>query len=123
MKRYPLSYLALAVLLPTVLSACSRSPGPAVPVAPPPSSQPVTSAAQPEASPDPITLPPGINLDTVRAGRFDFGKMWTFEFPPVDYFREEYGFTPDRAWFDRARLGALRLPNCSASFVSRTGWS
>ena len=121
MKRYARSYLALVALLPTVLSACSSSPGPAVPVAPPPSPQPVESAAQAEALPNPVALPTGINLDTVRAGRFDFGKMWTFEFPPVDYFREEYGFTPDRAWFDRARLGALRLPNCSASFVSPNG--
>src|SRR5690606_21934033 len=26
-----------------------------------------------------------------------------------------------RAWFDRARLGALRIPGCSASFVSANG--
>ncbi|NIR45269.1 MAG: hypothetical protein GWN99_01740, partial [Gemmatimonadetes bacterium] len=26
-----------------------------------------------------------VDLDTVRAGRFDFGKMWTFEYPPSDY--------------------------------------
>ena len=32
-----------------------------------------------------------LDLDTVRAGRFDMGKMWTFEFPPTDYFQEEYG--------------------------------
>ena len=121
MKRYPRSYLALVALLPTVLSACSSSPGPAIPVAPPPSFEPVASAAQPEVSPNPVAQLTGINLDTVQAGRFDFGKMWTFEFPPVEYFREEYGFTPDRAWFDRARLGALRLPNCSASFVSPNG--
>ena len=98
MKPYPCSHLVLAAILPTVLLACSSSPGPVVPVAPPPSFQPV-------ASPNPVVPPTGISLDTVRAGRFDFGKMWTFEFPPVDYFRDEYGFTPDRAWFDRARLG------------------
>ena len=57
----------------------------------------------------------------VDAGRFDTGKMWTFEDPPVDYFEEAYGFRPDSAWFARARLGALRLPNCSASFVSPNG--
>jgi hypothetical protein len=98
-------------------------------VAPPPSFQPAASpnpvtppsSFQPAASPNPVAPPTGINLDTVQAGRFDFGKMWTFEFPPVDYFRDEYGFTPDSAWFDRARLGALRLPNCSASFVSPNG--
>jgi hypothetical protein len=25
-----------------------------------------------------------LNLDTVKAGKFDTGKMWTFDFPPVD---------------------------------------
>ena len=56
--------------------------------------------------------------DTVRAGRFDQGKMWTFSDPPIAYFQEAYDFSPDTAWFNRARLGALRIPGCSASFVS-----
>ncbi len=59
--------------------------------------------------------------DATRAGQFDNGRMWTFDAPPVDYFEETYGFRPDAAWFDRARLGALRIPGCSASFVSPTG--
>ena len=57
----------------------------------------------------------------VEAGRFDNGKMWTFDNPPLEYFAEEYGFQPDDAWFEKARLGSLRLPNCSASFVSPNG--
>jgi hypothetical protein len=57
----------------------------------------------------------------LRAGRYDNGKMWTFEYPPLDYFRETYGFAPDSAWFRTARLGTLRLPNCTASFVSPDG--
>jgi hypothetical protein len=60
-------------------------------------------------------------LDTIRAGRFDFGKMWTFENPPMDYFTREYGFAADSAWFARARMAALRIPGCSASFVSPNG--
>ena len=32
-----------------------------------------------------------VNLDTVTAGRFDTGKMWTFEYPPLQYFEEECG--------------------------------
>ncbi len=60
-------------------------------------------------------------LDTVRAGRFDQGKMWTFEHPPLAYFAETYDFNPDEAWFEHARLGALRIPGCSASFVSPNG--
>jgi len=59
--------------------------------------------------------------DTVRAGRLDGGKMWLFEAPPFDYLRETYGFRPDSAWFQHARLAALRLPGCSASFVSPNG--
>jgi hypothetical protein len=57
----------------------------------------------------------------VKAGEFDNGKMWTFEYAPLEYFAETYGFQPDDAWFERARLGALRLSNCSASFVSPNG--
>lgn len=62
-----------------------------------------------------------INLDTVKAGQFDTGKMWTFDFPPTDYFSKAYNFTPTSAWFEKARLSALRLPGCSASFVSEDG--
>ncbi len=78
---------------------------------------PTAPAAAPEAT-SPAEAP---GLDTVRAGRFDNGKMWTFEYPPLDYFREAYGFSPDSSWFARARLGALRLQGCSASFVSPNG--
>ncbi|MSR36117.1 MAG: S46 family peptidase [Gemmatimonadetes bacterium] len=112
------------VLLTLALVGCGGA-RPAEPVSPHPAAQPaVTAAASTPATPaaaTPIAAPNGVNLDTVKAGRFDFGKMWTFEFPPMDYFREAYGFTPDQAWFDHARLSALRLPNCSASFVSPNG--
>jgi hypothetical protein len=58
-------------------------------------------------------------FDTVQVGRFDAGKMWTFDNPPLDYFEEAYGFRPDDDWFEKARLGALRFAtHCSASFVS-----
>ena len=63
-----------------------------------------------------------LNLDTVKAGQFDNGKMWTFEYPPMDYFEEEYSFRPTQEWFDHIRMSALRLANyCSASFVSEDG--
>ena len=62
-----------------------------------------------------------VNLDTVRAGRFDAGKMWTFEYAPAEYFTETYGFDANDAWFERARLSAVRVPGCSASFVSPDG--
>jgi hypothetical protein len=62
-----------------------------------------------------------VNLSAVKAGEFDNGKMWTFDYPPIAHLERFYGFTPDEAWFEKARLGALRLPGCSASFVSPHG--
>jgi len=62
------------------------------------------------------------DLDTVKAGKFDTGKMWTFEYPPIDYFEKEYRFTPDEDWFDHVRMAALKFATyCSASFVSEDG--
>ncbi len=68
-----------------------------------------------------ITLALPTALAAQTAQRFDLGKMWTFEYPPDRYFSTTYGFTADSAWFTRARLAALRLPGCSASFVSPHG--
>ncbi len=62
-----------------------------------------------------------VDLDTVQAGRFDMGKMWTFENAPTEYFTETYGFSADPGWFESARLAALRIPGCSAAFVSPHG--
>jgi Peptidase S46 len=70
---------------------------------------------------DTVTPLPAVPDTALAAGRFDNGKMWTFEYPPLEYFRETYGFAPDSAWFAKARSGALRLPNCTASFVSADG--
>jgi hypothetical protein len=64
----------------------------------------------------------GANPDTVKAKRFDMGKMWTFDSPPVKYFKEEYNFEPDNKWLEKARRAALKLGNgCSASFISEDG--
>ena len=68
-----------------------------------------------------LTAQGTVELDTISAGRFDYGKMWTFEYAPRDYFTETYGFEADDAWFERARLSALRIPGCSSSFVSPNG--
>jgi len=65
---------------------------------------------------------PTLRPDTVQAGPYDMGKMWTFDNPPKEYFRKTYNFTPDDTWFDEARLASLRFASyCSASFVSPTG--
>jgi hypothetical protein len=59
--------------------------------------------------------------DSFVSGRFDGGKMWTFEYPPAEYFSSTYDFDASEAWFERARMAALRIPGCSASFVSPNG--
>lgn len=54
--------------------------------------------------------------------RFDYGKMWTFENPPKEWFKEAYQFSPEDKWFDDVRKSALRFASwCSASFVSPNG--
>ncbi len=106
--------LGRLALLPAFLlaAACSTSTTPVAEPAPVPAEPPAEVAAPPTA--------PAAMMD-VKAGEFDNGKMWTFEYAPLEYFAETYGFQPDDAWFERARLGALRLSNCSASFVSPNG--
>ena len=67
------------------------------------------------------SAPSFVNLDTVKAGQFDTGKMWTFDYPPMDYFAKTYGMSPSKEWFEKARLSCLRLPGCSASFITEDG--
>lgn len=64
----------------------------------------------------------GVNPDTVKARKYDMGKMWTFENFPFDYIEKEYGFTPSEEWLDKMQKAALKLiPGCSASFISEDG--
>ncbi|MDT8341474.1 MAG: S46 family peptidase [Longimicrobiales bacterium] len=65
--------------------------------------------------------PSGARNAPPEVGPFDFGKMWTFENPPAEHFSSTYGFDASPEWFERARMAALRIPGCSASFVSPNG--
>jgi len=57
-----------------------------------------------------------------EASPFDFGRMWTFENPPIEWFEKEYGIKADQAWFDDVRKSSLKFATwCSASFVSSNG--
>ena len=62
------------------------------------------------------------NYTPVEPGRFDQGKMWTFENAPLGYFKEAYGLDLTDEWLEDVRKSALRFSSwCSASFISQDG--
>ncbi len=62
------------------------------------------------------------NPDTVKFQQFDLGKMWTFEYAPVDYMEKTYGFKATDEWLEKARLASLRFGGgCSSGFISEDG--
>lgn len=64
----------------------------------------------------------GINPDTVKAQKYDMGKMWTFENLPLSYLEEKYDFKPSKELMEKFQKSALKFGGgCSASFVSEDG--
>ena len=109
--------LPLLPLLAALAACATPAPAPA----PAPAGEepaPAEGLGAPATEPEP---PPPAPFDTVRAGAFDNGKMWTFDAPPTEYLAATYDFSPGDDWYARARLGALRIPGCSASLVSPRG--
>jgi hypothetical protein len=102
------------VLIAVLTAGCAgTSPAPATAPVPAP-------ATSPAASPAPAAPRAEVPIPAVGY-REEFGRMWTFDAPPLEYWRRTYNFTPDQAWMDRVRRSSLRLPGCSGSFVSSAG--
>ncbi|HEX9166189.1 MAG TPA: S46 family peptidase, partial [Gemmatimonadales bacterium] len=78
------------------------------------------TAQAPVAKPKPAAAAP--KVATGPGGWIkEFGTMWTFEAPPLAYWKGQYGFEPAQSWLDHVRLSSVRIPGCSASFVSDQG--
>ena len=62
------------------------------------------------------TLSPHTNYIT------EFGKMWTFDDLPLDYFKDRYDFMPSQGWIEQLQMSALQFGGgCSGAFISQDG--
>ncbi|MBK6679585.1 MAG: hypothetical protein IPG53_05905 [Ignavibacteriales bacterium] len=62
------------------------------------------------------------NADTVKAGKYDTGKMWTFEFPPFDYLKEKYGFEAAKSGLMMCASQHSESPGVLHPSYRETGW-
>ncbi|MFB6247244.1 MAG: S46 family peptidase [Salinibacter sp.] len=64
---------------------------------------------------------PLVGPDTVEAGPYDLGRVWSFARPPLDYLAETYDVPADERGLRRVRRSTVRLPDCSGALVSSEG--